>query len=301
MFVFNSSAKRRREEDEVCGLEEQHESKRLRSEPFVSSPSTDRLSLFPPKPQFLPRSLSPSFTPIDSSDDEAGNENNLSSSSRPWRDRQSRRPPMLALDTAMDVDMADPHPLINGDNLSPWPVSARSRACGSVQPSPIPHQLINQSLNISGGRTATPIYGHFTLNMHPDKMMGDAGSFGEQAPAVKSPGPQTEEETDWWRRRRLPSPISEGGDAVADLFRGAETSNEGCSNKSAFHKPVVPDSPPSMDVDNQCPSSQWSGTSAVEGGPVKNATDPVVKRNASSGKGKAAYNDSRILDSCSSF
>lgn len=191
---------------------------------------------------------------------------------------------MLALDTAIDVDMADPRPLINGDNLSPWPVSARSRACGSVQPSPIPQHLINQSLNISGGRT-----GHFTLNMRPDKMMGDAGSFGAQAPAGKSPGPQTDEETDWWRRRRLLSPISESGDAVADLFRGTEASNEDYSSKSASHKPVVPDSPPSMDVDNQCPSSQWSGTSAVVGGPVKTASDPVVKRNAGSGKGKVSF------------
>ncbi|KAL1968529.1 hypothetical protein VTN77DRAFT_1739 [Rasamsonia byssochlamydoides] len=283
MFMFNSVAKRRREEDEVC-IEERHESKKLRSDPFVSSPSTERIPLFPQNPQFLPRSLSPSLTPIDSSDDEGGNEND-----RPWREqrhsRQSRRPPMLTLDTVMDVDMADPNPLVNGDNLSPWPASARSRGCGSVQPSPIPHHLINQSLNISGGRTATPIHGHFTLNMHPDKIMGDACSFG-QTPAV---GPQTEEETDWWRRRRLPSPISEGGDAAADGMRGTETNSGG-----SFHnKLVCPASPPSMDVDNQC--SSVPERSAVGGGPVKNAGPAGPKHetamgcNAASGKGKISF------------
>lgn len=195
--------------------------------------------------------------------------------------------------------MTDSRPLLNGDNLSPWPASGRSKGCGSLQPSPIPHHLINQSLNISGGRTATPIHGHFTLNMHSDRIMGDARSIGSQALTIKSPGPQTEEETDWWRRRRLPSPISEGGDAVADRMGGIETNSEGCSNKSPFHDNLVwPASPPTMDIDNQSPSGQWPGVpepDAVEGGQLKNVisagptNESVMGGNAAFGKGKVSF------------
>jgi hypothetical protein len=197
----------------------------------------------------------------------------------------------------MDVDMADPQPTLNGDNLSPWPTNAQTKVCGTLQPSPIPHHLINQSLNISGGRTATPIHGHFTLNMHPERI--NARSIGAQMLAVKSPGPRTEEETDWWRRRRLPSPISEGGDAVVDRMGATETNSDGYSGRSPFHDNLVwPASPPSMDVDYQTPSDQWSSVpepNAVGGGPVGRATlagpshESVTGLNAASGKGKVSF------------
>lgn len=82
-------------------------------------------------------------------------------------------------------------------------------------PSPIPGNLINQSLSISGGRTATPIYGHFTRNMDLNAM-AQTGTTGLAPPGgpVSSPFPSAAE-SDWWRRRRLPSPISEGEDSLA--------------------------------------------------------------------------------------
>ena len=96
---------------------------------------------------------------------------------------------------------------------SPW--SAGITNGGTLMPSPIPGHLINESLNISGGRTATPIYGHFTRNMDPN-VMAHASSSSLAPPGGAVPSPlQSEAESDWWRRRRLPSPISEGEDSLA--------------------------------------------------------------------------------------
>lgn len=75
--------------------------------------------------------------------------------------------------------------------------------------SPIPSMLLNQSLNVSGGRTATPIFSHFTSHMNTDSMMRDAASPAEPQFSQASRPVQTDTEANWWRRRRLPSPISE--------------------------------------------------------------------------------------------
>lgn len=150
------------------------------------------------------------------------------------RSAQGCRPPALTVDTAMDVDMPEPHRLVNGDNLSPWPVSAKSN--GSLQPSPIPHHLINQSLNISGGRTATPIYGHFTVNMHPEATMEDDHILPAYPSVPENGDVEKNGEKDWWRRRCLPSPISEDEDALVEQ-----------NNNFQSQSLSLPVSPPSAD------------------------------------------------------
>ena len=91
------------------------------------------------------------------------------------------------------------HSLPDGDNLSPWPVTTGSN--GSVQPSPIPHRLVNRSLNIT-----TPTCDTFTLSaptlepksaQHMDPMLSN-GSHADKS-----------HDTPWWYGRRPPSPISE--------------------------------------------------------------------------------------------
>lgn len=138
--------------------------------------------------------------------------------------QQGQKCPGLVLDTTMDLDDRRAAPLpadVNGDNLSPWPASAQSH--DGIQPSPIPHCLVSQSLILSGGRTATPIYDHFayfTASPSLEVMMSDADqpsapeAFEANVPASDGPS----DVAAWWRRRRLPSPISED---EAHGYRGA--------------------------------------------------------------------------------
>lgn len=161
---------------------------------------------------------------------------------------QHRRPPTLTLDTAMEIDMAQPSPFPTGDNLSPWPVSAKNKAFSNyLQPSPIPHHLLNQSLTISGGRTSTPIYSHFTLNMNKELMVN---STRDATSTLPTPTAQDSSEANWWRRRRLPSPISEAGDVP-------ELDSTNTAGKEAGHSNDWPDSPSSMDVDDDKPSNMY--------------------------------------------
>lgn len=149
----------------------------------------------------------------------------------------------------MDVDMVQISPLPNGDNLSPWPTGAKCKASSNyLQPSPIPHHLLNQSLTISGGRTSTPIYSHFTLNMNKDLMVD---SSRDMTSAVPTPTLQNTNESNWWRRRRLPSPISEAGDICSEM---EPTSS---MEKETGNQQDWPDSPSSMDVDGDTPSTTY--------------------------------------------
>jgi hypothetical protein len=195
--------------------------------------------------------LSPALQPTESAEEKNHTilQDTLPEPFWPWREErknppslQARRPPTLTLDTAMDVDAMHPSPLPNGDNLSPWPVSARAKASNHLQPSPIPHRLLSQSLTISGGRTSTPIYSHFTLNMHPESMGDSSHAAGTLKPV---------DESNWWRRRRLPSPISEaGGDSPAEALHYLENPSEETADN-------WPDSPSSMEVDGDAPSKTF--------------------------------------------
>ncbi|KAK2801672.1 hypothetical protein FQN51_005216 [Onygenales sp. PD_10] len=208
------SSKRQREEDsdgvEIHGL---HERKKPRPLPFRTSPTSKHTTLFSQTHQFLSVDTPPTITPVESSDDEDhGMCTDIAMSPRSQSGRkddlsflQIRVQPCL--DTDSDLEMTDQPRSSNP--ISPWSAGLAPGRVGSTAPSPIPHRLITQSLNISGGRMATPIYGHFTANMNVDSMLHD--STAENDPPVTSSNntlPLTDGE-DWWRRRKLPSPISE--------------------------------------------------------------------------------------------
>lgn len=120
----------------------------------------------------------------------------------------------MELDTRGDLLL-----LANGDNLSPWPVSVGNN--GSVQPSPIPRSLINQSLNISESRRATPIHSHFTVNMSAGIMMESEPIQPSDGRPCKDLSTGKGERTDEWHHRRLPSPISEDEDALANTVNAS--------------------------------------------------------------------------------
>ncbi|QKX62432.1 uncharacterized protein TRUGW13939_09593 [Talaromyces rugulosus] len=246
-----SAFKRPREEDEA-GFGE-HETKKFRGNLNFSSPRTTLPFLIPTPPPVPPPSV----------DEEHPCSNAVPESFREWREEkkpalQNRRPPTLTVDTAMDIDMVDSYPLQNGDNLSPWPVSAIAAATkgngsggGGVrsQPSPIPQHLVSQSLNISGGRAATPIHGHFTLNMRPERMT--------ESNSINSPvclPSKTAEEADWWRRRRLPSPISESGDTAEEQQLNEPLTSPPIDEEDTLDMSNWPDSPSSMAVDSDITS-----------------------------------------------
>lgn len=85
--------------------------------------------------------------------------------------------------------------LASGDSLSPW------LQPGSVQPSPIPHQLVNQFLTINGVPTTTPTHGYFPAEASPvaARAQQDLHVTGEMVgtnliypPAIPLPGPTSD-------------------------------------------------------------------------------------------------------------
>ncbi|KAK2765216.1 hypothetical protein FQN54_008915 [Arachnomyces sp. PD_36] len=217
----------KRQRDEYAGDGEpeildgfEHERKKPRPLPFRTSPTSKHTRSFSQNHlhHFIPRA-DHTLTPTESSDEDEADDNDKHRKPK----AQSFLPPVelptLQLpnnnnSTDCDMEMADPEPQPTAA-LSPWSAGLTNNG-GTLMPSPIPGHLINQSLNLSGGRTATPIYGHFTRNMDLNAMAQTSSpalappSWGK----VSSPAPSTAE-SDWWRRRRLPSPISEGEDSPA--------------------------------------------------------------------------------------
>lgn len=104
----------------------------------------------------------------------------------------------------MDVDRLAPS--ISGDDLSASSMNTQYSR-GSVQPSPIPHSLINQSLDINGGHPATTNQTPLT-NLDSDVAM-DQGFIPETEVSGLHPDAATDHETVWWTLPGIPSPISE--------------------------------------------------------------------------------------------
>lgn len=104
----------------------------------------------------------------------------------------------------MDVDTLPSS--ISGDGLSPSSMSTQ-HSHGSVQPSPIPHSLINQSLNIDGGHPAATNQTPFA---NPDSNVAMDQDFipGAEVSGLH-PNAARNHETVWWTLPGIPSPISE--------------------------------------------------------------------------------------------
>ncbi|KKZ64686.1 hypothetical protein EMCG_01374 [[Emmonsia] crescens] len=236
--MLGLSAKRQREDDfEGPELHWERDRKKPRPLPFRTSPTSKHTTLFSQTRQFLPVvDIPATITPVESSDDDDnGTASDMVLSPRSQTGNKDDLPFLSirvqpSLDTDSDFEMTD-QPRSSSNPISPCSTAGLAPSwLGSAIPSPIPHRLITQSLNISGGRTATPIYGHFTVNMNLNAMSqgcsiandtstvvpsSTAGSASATATAAtissSSTGslPALTDVEDWWRRRRLPSPISE--------------------------------------------------------------------------------------------
>ncbi|OJD21048.1 hypothetical protein ACJ73_07615 [Blastomyces percursus] len=221
------SGKRQRENDfDKAELDWERDCKKPRPLPFRTSPTSKHTTLFSQTHQFFPSAdiPPPTISPVESSDDD---DNGMASDMVMSPQGQTAKKgdvPFLTIrvhpchDTDSDLEMTDP-PRTSSNPITPY----------SAIPSPIPHRLIVQSLNISGGRTATPIYGHFTTNMSLNTMRedltiaNDTSAFIPRSATVSTGAdvanpissssvsslPVLADGEDWWRRRRLPSPISE--------------------------------------------------------------------------------------------
>lgn len=187
--------------------------------------------------------LAPSFptlTPIESSDDDDGDY------LKPWSNNVTNatslqeQPPSGSQSDTMDVDMGRELPsLVNGDaGLLPFPTNTRNHN-GSVQPSPIPRSLVDQSLNI------TPANYNSAVPMDHCPTLSTGGSdIKIQEPA-------------WQCYPRLPSPISEDGDIPASDYKSS--SNDAEMSYTLSH----PASPHGFDSHHD--QEQQRGTSEVAG------------------------------------
>ena len=97
----------------------------------------------------------------------------------------------------MDMADAQPRQMLSSTHL----LQRRSRSNDMLAPPQFPHLLHSQA-HPNGGRVATPIYGHF---ISPDVNL-IASNHGPVSSALLSPLIHEEDESDWWRRRWLPSP-----------------------------------------------------------------------------------------------
>ncbi|KAJ5612820.1 hypothetical protein N7510_006014 [Penicillium lagena] len=168
------------------------------SEPEGHDPKKQRPGQLPPsalRPD-LDQSLrfrAPTLTPVDSSDEERDEDGDGDVALQ--KNLGPGRLPTLQLNPGHLNGGKPPWP--NGDDLSPWQLNANT-SNSSVLPSPIPHNLVHQSLSLSESATA-PSHGYFpTPRSYPDDPVNSMEGVAFDQPPTIAP--------------RLPSPISEDED-----------------------------------------------------------------------------------------
>ncbi|PKX90839.1 uncharacterized protein P174DRAFT_453743 [Aspergillus novofumigatus IBT 16806] len=152
--------------------------------------------------------------------------------------------------TTMDVDsIGDTYNLTSNEIPHDWPGSTPRN--GSVQPSPIPHNLVNQFLNISGQPKASSIPEHNSA-VNPSAQVMDQ-AFVESTNKIGPPQKLSTESSQKTSgsTQRLPSPISED-DNTASHGKCSTSDAEMTSGASRSTSPAL--SPFQRDP------SQWFGT-----------------------------------------
>lgn len=153
----------------------------------------------------------------------------------------------------MDVD--SPPLSMSGEGLSPSSTSTQ-HIHGSVQPSPIPHSLINQSLNIDGGH---PVTNNQTPFANPDSNVAMDQDFisGAEVSGLH-PDAARNHETVWWTLPGIPSPISED-EGVCVTGTGTPTSEAetlyATSHSASSHSYGVHHDQALWNIDMQAPST----------------------------------------------
>ena len=121
---------------------------------------------------------------------------------------------------ASEADFIDAARLPGGSWKSPYLSRRRANGISAMTPPPMMNFATNtEQPDSKGARIPTPIYGHFTsTDVNMDSSEAAMNSFIHPGAAlsqfrhcqnVLSPmmSEEGESEADWWRRRRLPSPV----------------------------------------------------------------------------------------------
>ncbi|KAF7180487.1 hypothetical protein CNMCM7691_009778 [Aspergillus felis] len=220
-------SKRQREPDELTGDDNNgprgNKSRVQKPRPLALRTSPDNLRglSYTEACQASSRLGIPTLTPAESSDDDDDD-----GITRTLRDpttaavNTSRCVPQILdssapiFSTTMDVDsIGDTYNLTSNEIPHDWPGS--TPRTGSVQPSPIPHNLINQFLNISEQSKGFGISEHNSAENPSPQVMDQA--FVESRDKI---GPHEKPSTEssqgiFSSTQRLPSPISEDDNAIS--------------------------------------------------------------------------------------
>ena len=190
----------------VCKVE-LIEIQKFKALPIRSPPISKQNTFFSEQPTYMYRPFSALLTPVESSDDDLDesilefetdqlpplDDSNGSSGSS-----ASSIKVIVGDDGDADMEMGDSRPRLQFSSPQPW---QRQRSNDMLSPPRLPH-LLDTTHRVGNERIPTPIYGHFSSN---DVNMGTAGGTG---PSMSlSPLIREEEESHWWRGRRLPSPV----------------------------------------------------------------------------------------------
>ncbi|KAE8138742.1 hypothetical protein BDV38DRAFT_243707 [Aspergillus pseudotamarii] len=207
--MFGFSSKRPRGHDELADLDSSAipERKKHRSLALRTSPHCSQKPTFTEATQAISEFGLSTLTPVESSDDDDGNDGHRKHVRAGLTHSKGELPHQTAhchaSNTAMDIDHdRDMLPPMGDRTQYLWPTSAGGNE--DIQPSPIPHSLVNQYLTISEPHAATSAYGYF-----PPTTSNHDSTLSTCHPTSHGATPSC------FDTQRLPSPVSDGEDAMA--------------------------------------------------------------------------------------
>ncbi|KAE8374956.1 hypothetical protein BDV26DRAFT_268838 [Aspergillus bertholletiae] len=207
--MFGFSSKRPRGHEELGDFDRSAipERKKHRSLALRTSPHCSQKPTFPAANQAIAEFGVSTLTPVESSDDDDGTDRHRKHVRAGLTHSKGELPHQEfhchASNMAMDIDHdKDMLPPIGDRTQYPWSSSARGNE--DIQPSPIPHSLVDQSLTINGRQATASVYGYLppTMSDHDSTLSTCHTTSHGATPSC-------------FDIRRLPSPVSDGEDAMA--------------------------------------------------------------------------------------
>ncbi|PYH93504.1 hypothetical protein BO71DRAFT_381483 [Aspergillus ellipticus CBS 707.79] len=216
MFAFNPKRPRDQEHDDFDG-NAVREKKKHRSLPLRTPPAIFQSPSFAQNNRLVASRLGLStLTPVESSDDDR-EDNGFSKHARngltdTWNGPPQQGPQYAVPMLSSDMDIDDSKDTVGGDTHGRNPADAGSNY--SLRPSPIPPSLVSQSLTISERTTVQTPCGFVSPAMNTMDRMGSKHSASSPHPSAPR-DPYSAQDRVWWCGQRLPSPVSDSGDAMA--------------------------------------------------------------------------------------
>ncbi|RAK87892.1 hypothetical protein BO79DRAFT_288199 [Aspergillus costaricaensis CBS 115574] len=218
MYAFSTKRQRDQEQEDFDG-NVFRETKKHRSLPLRASPSALQFSSLPQSNRLASGFGFSTLTPVESSDDDK--EDNGADKFAHHGSTQPRDQPLPSeqgcipiMSASMDIDNGKDAQCSTNNVEHSNPGSVAGYSNYSLQPSPIPHSLVDQSLVISEEPTTHSTEGNTPAPRSPvvRDMVQNSTSYTSQG---VSRGPYASHDRVWWCGQRLPSPVSDNGDAMA--------------------------------------------------------------------------------------